>query len=207
MTIASFHPQMFTFCAGNHLMTEEEFSGLVRRLKSGDNSALAALNSYQADCVRMLVSKSSYRCSADMAYDIFADSVFDFRVNVLRDKVVYQNMKAYLKRICWNKYLAMMRTQQRQEREVYGITTHLYESSERVTAMEETYTERLKALDRAMGQMSEQCRKVLYLAIGDELSMAGIAEQLHLSSADVAKTTKSRCLKRLMALINQIPPK
>ncbi len=198
---------MFTFCAENHLMTKEDFSDLVLRLKRGDNTALSYLHPYQAGCIRMLVVKSGSRCDQDNAYDLFVDSVLDFRKNVLKDKVDFQNIQAYLRRICWNKWLAMARTNNRQDNSEEAVTTILYESTDTETtnAMEELYASRLAQIELALGQLSDQCRKVICMAIADEISMSEIAKQLNLASADVAKTTKSRCYKKLLEIIRKSP--
>jgi DNA-directed RNA polymerase specialized sigma24 family protein len=52
-----------------------------------------------------------------------------------------------------------------------------------------------------MQALSEKCRKVITMSIAEGQSMAEIAEQLGMASADVAKTTKSRCYKRLIEFI------
>lgn len=186
-------------------MTKEDFNDLVLRLKRGDNTALSYLHPYQAGCIRMLVVKSGSRCDQDSAYDVFVDSVLDFRKNVLLGRVDFQNTQAYLRRICWNKWLALARTINRQDNSKEAVTSMLYGNSETVEDMEENYTSRLAELEGAMQQLSEQCRKILYMAIADELPMAEIAIQLNLASADVAKTSKSRCYKKLLEIVRKSP--
>ena len=185
-------------------MTKEDFNDLVLRLKSDDNSALSYLHPYQDGCIRMLVIKSGSRCSQEQAYDFFVDSVLDFRKNVLHDKVKFQNIQAYLRRMCWNKWLALVRTEERQHRKESILTSQLYSHDPDTNeSMEELYTSRLNNLEEAMQQLSEQCRHVLYLAIAEEISMSEIAKQLKMASADVAKTTKSRCYRKLIEIIRK----
>lgn len=198
---------LFTFCPENHRMTKEEFNDLVLRLRRGDNSALSYLHPYQDTCIRTLVIKSGSHCDQDQAYDLFVEAVLDFRKNVLQDRVEFQNIKAYLRRICWNKWLALSRSQERQASKQEMVTSHLYNppDNEETGAMEELYTARLTQLEESMQQLSEQCRKVLYMSIAEELSMTEIAQRLNMASPDVAKTTKSRCYKKLIDIIRKAP--
>jgi RNA polymerase sigma factor (sigma-70 family) len=188
-------------------MTKEDFNDLVLRLKRGDNTALSYLHPFQDGCIRMLVVKSNARCDQDTAYDLFVDAILDFRKNILQDKVEFQNVQAYLRRICWNKWLASARTTNRQDSKLGIVASTLYAHAETETIeeMEELYTSRMAQVEEAMQQLSEQCRKILCLAIAEELSMSEIARQLNLASADVAKTTKSRCYKKLLELIRKSP--
>ena len=184
-------------------MSEEEFKEMVAGLKRGDNTALALLQPFQRNCTRMLIMKSGASCDEQQAYDIFVDSVLDFRKNVLQDRVNYQNIPAYLQRICWYKWLETIRAKQRHDRHRDMISSQLYPESAGLssTEVEEDFTARLGQLQEGMQQLSAQCRKVLTMAIADDLSMAEIAAQLGMASADVAKTTKSRCYKRLVEWI------
>jgi RNA polymerase sigma factor (sigma-70 family) len=186
-------------------MTKENFQDLLTRVRNGDNSALSYLHPFQEDCIRMLLVKSNWHCSQDQAYDLFLDSVLDFRKNVLNDKVEYQNIKAYLRRMCWNKWLALCRTNERVLKKQEVVTSALYENNDPQPgeSMEQLYTDRLKQLEQGMQQLSEQCRTILYMAIADDRSMAEIAEHLGLASADVAKTSKSRCYKKLLEIIHK----
>lgn len=185
-------------------MTKEDFNDLVLRLKRGDNTALSYLHPFQETCIRTLVIKSGSRCSQDQAYDLFVDSVLDFRKNVMHDKVDFQNIQAYLRRMCWNKWLALVRTAERQDKKQEAVASELYSNdAETDQSMEEFYTTRLNHLEEAMQQLSEQCRKVLYLSIAEEISMSEIAQRLQMASADVAKTTKSRCYKKLIEIIRK----
>lgn len=185
-------------------MTREEFSEIMLRLKRGDNTALASLHPFQDSCIRNLVIKSSGKCDPDTAYDLFIDSMLDFRKNVLHDKVAFQNIPAYINRICWNKWLETHRKKTRQEKANQMSQMHYQagmENPELTTSVEELHNERLAQIEAGMQHLSEQCRKVLYMAIADGRSMADIAGQLGMASADVAKTTKSRCYKRLLEYI------
>jgi len=185
-------------------MTKEQFDDLVVRLKCGDNTALSYLHPYQEDCIRTLVIRSAARCDRDQAYDIFVESLMEFRKNALHDRILFQNIRGYLRKICWNTWLAMARTKARQDSRRDTVTSQLYanhDDPETETTMEELYAERLALMQNAMDQLGERCRTILYMAIADKISMQEIASQMHLANADVAKTTKSRCYKKLLEII------
>lgn len=188
-------------------MTKDEFEDVVQRLKQGDNSALSFLHLYQQRCIRALMHRSDGRCSSDQGYDIFIDSVMDFRSNVLQDKVVYQNIPAYLHRICWNKWLEQSRKKTREAGAVQlanSLLTSDVQDPEAVQEAEDMQTRQRALVEQAMQQISGQCRTILWMAIADKISMAEIATQLKMASADVAKTTKSRCYKKLIEIIRKL---
>jgi RNA polymerase sigma factor (sigma-70 family) len=191
-------------------MTEEDFNILVKTLRNGDNTALAALQPFQESCIRRLVIKSGGRCDEHQGYDIFIDSLLDFRKNVLAGKVIYQNIPAYLQRICWYKWLETSRKRQRHQRSQDMIKTQLYpkhEDHRGTVSVETEFSDRLAQVEAGMQELSEKCRQVITMAIAEGQSMSEIATQLGMASSDVAKTTKSRCYKRLIELIRtqQIP--
>lgn len=182
-------------------MTREEFQDLVVKLKKGDNSPLARVQLYQSVCIGMLIKKSNYTCHAEMGYDIFIDSVLDFRSNVLNDKVEYENIQAYLKRICWNKWLAASRQRIRIQKKKESVERSLYNPYVEVEISEEAKVlrnNRLTAINESMKMLSTRCRQILQMAIVDKLSMQEIALEFNFASPHVAKTTKSRCYKKLL---------
>jgi DNA-directed RNA polymerase specialized sigma24 family protein len=148
--------------------------------------------------------KSGARCDEHQGYDIFIDSILDFRKNVLAGKVVYQNIPAYLQRICWYKWLETNRKLQRHQQSRDMIASQLYSKSETPEGLQSTesqFEDQLAQIRTGMQALSEKCRKVITMSIAEGQSMAEIAEQLGMASADVAKTTKSRCYKRLIEFI------
>ena len=189
-------------------MTEDAFDKLVTLLKQGNNEALAAIQPMQPDCIRMLRVKSAGRCSPDMAYDIFIDAVLEFRNNVLRDKVKYRNIKAYLKQICWYKWLDESRRRRRVNSKSEDVRLTIYAGHATSTSdlqdEEQVKQQQLAMARQALERLSEKCQRILKLAIIDQLAMTEIAELLGLANANVAKSTKSRCYKYLLAEVRKI---
>ena len=188
-------------------MTRDDFDHLVSQLKKGDNSVLAALQSYQPDCIGLVRNKSGQTCSFDEAYDIFIDSVLDFRKNVLKGKVEYGNVKAYLQRMCYNKWLAFSRKKARIQQKEEQVKRKLYvvgSDSEPEEKAENDKEKKLGMIKKAMQILSDKCRQMLQLAIVEGCKMQEIARIMELANANVAKTTKSRCYKKLLSEIRQM---
>lgn len=49
-----------------------------------------------------------------------------------------------------------------------------------------------------------RCKQIIFFYYYDELSMEAIANGLEMKSADVAKTTKNRCMQKIKKVLNQI---
>ena len=189
-------------------MTEDAFNILVAGIKLGNNEVLRSLQPFQQDCVRMLRIKSGGRCSGDAAYDIFIDAVMDFRDNVLQDKVYYQNVKAYLKQICWYKWMEGTRKRKRQEQQTEEVRRRLYADevepeAERLAGGDEQ-RKQLTMANQALQQLSDKCQRILRMAIMESMSMSDIAMAVGLANANVAKTTKSRCYQQLINHVRRL---
>ena len=198
-------------------MTKEAFKELVDQLQKGNNQALKVLNEYQEYCIKTVQIKSKNTCSSEEAYDIFIDAVLDVRRNILKRKVTFISMKAYLAKICWNKWLEKSRHIQRKRKfqeKIYNSTspkTYLEESPEEKLIKSEQQTEKqrqqerqLELISRAMLKLSDKCQQVLKLAIVDQMPMKLIAKALNFANANVAKTTKLRCYNRLVGIIREM---
>ena len=206
--ILPFATDLFTFEKKGHIMSKAEFEYLVSQLKQGNNQPLQQLTAYKEDCIGMLRNRSNGSCRRDDAEDIFIDAVMAFRRNVLQGKAVFQNVKGYLATICWNKWLESSRAKQRHfkkqeevERQLYVVkeepVDHLVLEEER-KAEQTQKNQRFQLITTAMAKLSEKCQQILKLAIIEELPMKEIAQIMGFASANVAKTTKSRCYNRLI---------
>lgn len=195
-------------------MTEKDYEELVKQLKLGNNSVLDRLREYQAYCQKTVMIKSFHRCSAEESYDIFIDAVLDFRKNVLADKVEFKAIRAYLARICFNKWMERSRAGQRKQMRSSDETTLEYVpetspnaeemqiANEEMRAQQQEDEVRLSWISEGMAGLSEKCQRILRLAIVDELPMATIASVMGLANANVAKATKFRCYQKLVDFIS-----
>lgn len=60
-------------------------------------------------------------------------------------------------------------------------------------------------LQQLVGELGDDCRKILLLFYYENLSMKEILEQTHYENEQVVRNKKYKCLKRLEAMINEKP--
>lgn len=194
-------------------METAPFAPLLERIRNGDPHALTeVLQDSGSYCVRVLMSKTD--CPPDEADDILIEAVLIFRDKVLKGELTeLSSLNAYLYRTCWNMYQERRRRQERLRTHAEEIRHTFYEESQHSVAPweweetkreEETHFERkLNATKQALSLLDEKCRKILNLYYFQRQRMIAIAEQLGFASADVAKTSKSRCYKKWLQEIHQ----
>ena len=166
----------------------------------GDNSVLEVIYQSCADyCIQKLLRKTYI--SSEEAEDIFIDAVMNFREKLISDKIVHLiSEKAYIYKTCFNMYLVRTEQEKRWKRKLNDIE-FLYYSSDYHT--NSSFNEQmLEATKSAWSQMSEKCKDIISYFYIDKRSMTEIAEIMEFNSADVAKTTKSRCFKKFRDIAN-----
>ena len=62
----------------------------------------------------------------------------------------------------------------------------------------------IKIMQKALNQMGGKCKEILKLFYYQEMKLDEIVETMSYENKDVAKSQKSRCLKNLRKLINEI---
>jgi len=67
-------------------------------------------------------------------------------------------------------------------------------------------SEEVELVQRALGKLGDQCRKLLVFYYWDELSMEEIASRLGFLNADTVKSKKYQCKKELQRIIGEIAP-
>ncbi|MEM1405320.1 MAG: hypothetical protein AAGG59_00990 [Bacteroidota bacterium] len=179
-------------------MDPKELLLLKEKLKSGDNSVLKTIYQSCADyCVQKLIRETNV--SVDEAEDIFIDAIMNFREKLISNRIDHLiSEKAYIYKTCFNMYLVRIEQEKRWKKKLNDIE-FLYYSSDYNTDSE--FNENmLRATKGAWLELSEKCKDIISYFYVDKLSMTEIAELMKLNSADVAKTTKSRCLKKFTTL-------
>ena len=185
----------------------------MEKLKSGDNQPLAdMMQQYGATAVRRLVQKMN--CPESEAKDIFVEILLNLREKVVSGKLeAVQNLPAYLFGACRNRWLKIVEQKQKKVQKTGEVFRYFYEDRfgedafDQLVQNEENDSlllekqERLHKILKALKTLTEKCQTILRLFYVEEKTMQEIAEQMQFSSADVAKTTKSRCFKKWRALI------
>ena len=183
-------------------MTQKEILDLRNEFIEGDSQILAEIFTQHADyCIQRLV--KTKKCKIEDAKDIFVESILSFRQKIIGGKLKeVQNLRAYLWGTCQNMYRKMV------EKEIKSKKfkdERLPFASLQDFNIDEEYINKLHKISvNSLEQLSDKCQRILKMFYVMELSMKEIAEELELSSADVAKTTKSRCYKQWIQKANEL---
>lgn len=106
-------------------------------------------------------------------------------------------LSTFILAVVRNKWLAMCRKNQSLSKEDIPEIR----DEENIALEEIIEREQMVQLQTALQEISELCRKLLRLFYFEERNMASIADILNLAGADVAKSKKYQCKKRLQELL------
>lgn len=181
-------------------MDQQELKRLINQLKRGDNSALKGIYQSCADyCIQKLMRETNI--SLQEAEDAFIDAIMNFREKLITDKIDHLiSEKAYIYKTCFNMYLVRVEQEKRWKKKLNDIELLYYSSDYNIDSGFDE--DKLEATKSAWVQLSEKCKDIISYFYIDKRSMTEIAELMELNSADVAKTTKSRCFKKFTTLAN-----
>ncbi len=160
--------------------------------------------SFKPYCLATLKSKHK-NLDHDDCEAIYDDAIIIFRDNLLANKVVDNgNLKTYITGICLNVANNLLRKNQRYNSKKATIGL-LFETQGHTPIEDLEYKETLYlTLQKGLEQLGDKCKNVIVSFYIDQLSMEEIAKKYNFASKDVAKTTKSRCFKKLQAIIASI---
>jgi RNA polymerase sigma factor (sigma-70 family) len=175
-------------------LEEIDLKSLRDELLRGNNQSLKEVfEKYGSYCIKLLQKNTG--CAKEDAEDIFMDAVLIFRRNIVTGRIEYlTSVKSYLFTTASNMWLARFKKEKITRERSGDIFAHLYDSS--VSEVEHEILERISS--KAMQSLGEKCQMILTLFYLEELSMKDIAQRLGLANAEVSKTMKSRCLKKLI---------
>lgn len=168
---------------------------LRSQLKRGNNEVLSQFfREHARYCTKRLTKE--HRCSLEDAEDIFIESVMNLREKIVQGTLeAVTNIRSYLFRTCQYMCLERIRKEQRQAQKSEELARYFYESKY-VEDNNDYDPELLEITRRAWNQLTEKCQDLLHYFYVDRIEMKEIAELMEFASAEVAKTTKSRCFKK-----------
>lgn len=163
-----------------------------------DGKALGYIyHKHQKVCIGRLIKKT--RCEPEVARDFFIDAIIIFRDKVLNDTFKeLTNLEAYLYRICENRFLTKLKIEKSRDKKLSDIE-FLYYSNDLINDNDELDNKLAEATKKAWELLSEKCKDIIYYFYVDKLKMSDIANLTGLGSAEVAKSTKARCYKKMLA--------
>lgn len=136
--------------------------------------------------------------------DVYSESVVDFYENILKNKYKYSaSIKTYLFTLGRNKIVNIIQKKITHQRKTDEIV--IQEESRTTVSPEATQrqNEQAAVIKVLMSQLCENCRNVLTLFYFHEQSMKEIAEKMNYKNANVSKTKKRECFKKLMKLAKE----
>lgn len=143
-----------------------------------------------------------YHVDAHQGLDAFQDAILALRSNISRGRVddIKSSLKTYLFAIGRNQLLNRLKKQGKEY------------SSEELSTVENTVTtsyekqelsERQEKIRDLVRRMGEPCHTILKMFYYLGYSMSVISVRLEYKSEDVAKTVKSRCIKKIRTLVEE----
>lgn len=190
---------IFTFLPFLYLNLKEiDWDSIVADLRSGNNEVLRVFFEKHSNyCIGRLTNEN--QCTKEDAEDIFIESVMNLREKLVVGKLErVLSERSYLYKTCHNMFLSRLKQAKRTSSFSVELETFYYASEYQSEELAE-YTERLSKITmEAWDYLTGKCKDILSFFYIDKIRMDEISELMGLSNADVAKTTKSRCYKKLV---------
>lgn len=188
-------------------MNEKEFQALRQELISGNTQSLKFIfEKYAEYCIKNL--RKQKGCSLELAEDILMDAILNFRDRVVENKLSeVRNVRNYLYTTCTNMHKAQISKQTKNRNKAYEIQNTLYANYDQDHLSKEILQqdqEEFKRISKeTFAELNNTCQEVLRYFYVHNLSMEEIATRLGYSGANVAKTTKARCLKKWLEAVKK----
>lgn len=167
---------------------------LVAAIRSEEASAFTALYHRYFAMVQHLIMTNSGQL--EDAKDIFQESIIQLFMNIrTQDFKLTAKLGTYLYSIARNKWRERMRSTAKTD------LVDVVDTEEGIAPMQDTIAkeqdeQKIALMQKTMGQLTEECQRILRLFYFSRLSMDQIAQRMDYTY-EFAKQKKSRCLKKL----------
>lgn len=176
----------------NFGLSKEKFVVLLQELKNGNETLFEEifLNNFQSTC---LFIKNKCNIDYDRAYDITMNTLIEFRIRLLDDKVVYGNLKYLFRQMAYHNFVKTVR----EKKKLKNVTSIKTDDDEALKSKE---NQMLEILEVAFKNLDLKCRNLLdkYYFLGTSYDVLAQEESI---SNQVVRKRKERCLNKLKALI------
>ncbi len=177
-------------------MTDQE---IISSIRNGNREKAIAFLYQQYPKVKVLIVKAG--CNEFLAKEIFNDSLL-----ILIEKVQNPSftLSAQLNTFLYgiNRFLVKNELR-KQHRTVELEWSDTLIVSETDLGFEPEREEKLKTMQRILGQLSDRCQKIIELFYYQQKSMSYISDELGFSSVNSAKTQKYKCIERAYSLMKE----
>ncbi len=170
-----------------------------QRLRQDDKKALAEV--YKKYREAFVVYARRFSLNREELLDIYQDAVIAMHQNFVMKQLYLENtaIKTYLFGI--GKYMIFSRLREvAKVEEVAEIPDEIVE----VIWEKESPTEEQRKLSHCFGQLSPSCQEILKMFYYRGLRVKEIVELSHYKDENTVKSHKSRCLKKLVQLVNKV---
>lgn len=168
---------------------------IIQSIKDGQDDGIVHLYQIHRSEFGSWAAKK-YQVDLDLVQDAFQDAILALRYNVVHGKAdqLQSGLKTYLFAIGKNQLLNRLK-KSRYEFSAEEIAMLENQSSENFADHE--LTERQERIKELVTRMDEPCHSILKMFYYLGYSMEVIAARMEYKSEDVAKTLKSRCIKKI----------
>ncbi len=177
------------------LINEED----VESIKNGDMSPLKVIfNSNYSYCVDSLI--RLFGCSQSDAKDLVVDSILVLKDKITAHEYSNENVRSFLLKVASNK-LKNQRKRNARLVDYDPILLGKYLSTQTESDESDGIKKQVQRIIQGIQSLGDPCTSVLQLNLVEGLSLEVVYQQLGYNSKGVLKTTKSRCMKKLLEAI------
>ena len=169
-------------------------------IRQGDTGPLKKIYEahYAVNVAKLQIRMNS---SKEDAEDLMMDTMLMLRDNIMNGSFKNENVGGYLLTLGINRW----RNKIKRDRRLQEYDPGLMEKE--LASKSETKNEpnpKVRAIFRAMDMMKGNCKTLLTRNLVDGIPLQTLVMELEYKSYDVIKTTKSRCVKKLRAIVNEM---
>jgi RNA polymerase sigma-70 factor (ECF subfamily) len=169
------------------------------RLRRDDKKALTEV--YQKHRQAFIQYAKRFNLSQEDLMDVYQDAVIAMHQNFVMKQLKLENtsIKTYLFGIGKNMIFSRLK-----ENSKYQAAQEVPDEVEEVQWEKDSPTEEQRKLAKYFGKLGASCQEILKMFYYRSLTVKEIVAMSHYKDENTVKSHKSRCLKKLTQLVNQI---
>lgn len=176
---------------------------VMQELRTGSTKPLTSIfEENYSYCIKHLIKQTG--CTLEDSKDLVMDAIIVLREKILYDEYQNVNLQAFLVRVASN----MWKNRQKRNRKILLLDPQIIEAhfsrSDNEFILDEGRQKKVNAILLALNKLGGSCEKLLRRNLIDRVPLQNLAVELDYKNKDVIKTTKSRCMKKFRAIINEI---
>lgn len=172
----------------------------IEKIKNGELGPLGEIYSaIYLDCLNFMI--KSFNCTTDDAHDAVMDAFIVFVLKIKQGTYKNENLKSFVCKVSKNIWLNKNKRDSKfKDLDPKSLEYLLVDTSQ--SEESESAKELLKNAIAAINAMSKKCNQILTLTLLEGHSLDTVTERLKYKNKEVLKSMKSRCLKKLLEMLN-----